>query len=196
MTLFSRKSKALCAHPDYHRVATSRPQGDALPDRQLRTDGPLRHGPGSYHMWGCQVATSRVHRNLLLVVAVCSAIAIAISPLALPVQLGCAVLLIYFLVLRWRTSNAGYTLLHDGGIENTTNQWILYAGSNRSTNAQLLHQGYFSAGLLVLVFQPDDGSAIVRLPIWYDSVDAAAYSYLVMQLRFNAFKPGISREST
>ncbi|MFK7995304.1 MAG: hypothetical protein AB8B87_14280 [Granulosicoccus sp.] len=88
--------------------------------------------------------------------------------------------------IQWRQTSRLRTLHHHGGPDDINNHWTLEGEGIASVNGTLIHSGYRSAGLLVLAIQVTDDTKVERIPIWRDSVSAIDFSYLNLQLLFNA----------
>lgn len=67
-------------------------------------------------------------------------------------------------------------------------QWLFQTEGSLPVNGALIQAGYRSAALVVLVLQSSD-NRWHRIPIWADSVSASQFSYLHVQLAFNANVP-------
>lgn len=189
MTPYSKKSsthstKRLARHAS---SSDSRPSLSASIKAPSAVDKP-------YPAWRCEQTPSRIHQLLMLSTGLGSAIAVIVASMAIVAQLACLCLLAMFITRQWRKSRAFYIFEHHGGIENSINEWSVTSNRGDTLHGKLLHKGYRSAGLLVMVFLASDGHSSYTVPVWRDTVSASAYSYLNMQLMFNTYKPAASEK--
>ena len=130
------------------------------------------------------IKPSRVHRCLLLLVALMAALAILVCDLPALLQLLAWTTTGAWTAHQWRKLHKHWQLQHHGSDESTVNLWTLQSDKGGYIEGKLLQQGYRSAGLLVIVIGTDTGRR-VALPVWNDSVSSTQFSYLNLQLMFN-----------
>jgi hypothetical protein len=74
------------------------------------------------------------------------------------------------------------------GKKHPATQWQFQMAGRKPVSGTLIQAGYRSAALVVLVLQSSNGRWH-RIPIWVDSVSGSQFSYLHVQLAYNANVP-------
>lgn len=115
-----------------------------------------------------------------------SSLAIIVCQLPALAQVTGLLLTGFWATRQYRQLGRGCILRHHGGQDDTVNLWTrIDAGPAREVEGKLIHSGFRSAGLLILVIRANNSGKTYRVPIWCDSVSALEYSYLTLQLSYN-----------
>lgn len=139
--------------------------------------------------WHCKHIPSRIHQCLLLTAGFSSTAAIITTNVSIVAQCCCLGLVVVLFACQWKKRAASHIIKHRGGPQSSINDWWVTNNRGFALKGKLLHQGYRSAGLLIMVFRSHDEKCTYTVPVWSDSVSEKVFSYLNLQMMFNTHKP-------